>query len=141
MDFTEINSRGKQGELLGRIDRQNSRFRTAKTIIIKFGLHASSVESESAKNALNEQFLVDKRINVLKPPPYSPDLLPYDFYRFLKVKNALMGIHFQSVEELKAKSADLLNMVTPNEQHHCFERWETRMQLYIDKGAEHVEGD
>ncbi|GFX29226.1 uncharacterized protein TNCV_3217601 [Trichonephila clavipes] len=55
MDFTEINSRGKRGELLGRIDRQNSRFRTAKTIIIKFGLHASFVESESAKNVLNEK--------------------------------------------------------------------------------------
>ncbi|GFU51814.1 transposable element Tc3 transposase [Trichonephila clavipes] len=54
MDFTEINSRGKRGELLGRIDRQNSRFRTAKTTIIKFGLHASFVELESAKSALNE---------------------------------------------------------------------------------------
>ncbi|GFY16974.1 retrovirus-related Pol polyprotein from transposon 297 [Trichonephila clavipes] len=57
MDFTEINSRGKRGELLGRIDRQISRFRTAKTIIIKFGLHASFVEAESAKNALNEGHL------------------------------------------------------------------------------------
>ncbi|GFX69762.1 transposable element Tcb1 transposase [Trichonephila clavipes] len=54
MDFTEINSRGKRGELLGRIDRQNSRFRTAKTTIIKFDLHASFVELESAKSALNE---------------------------------------------------------------------------------------
>ncbi|GFT39934.1 uncharacterized protein TNCV_336451 [Trichonephila clavipes] len=54
MHFTEINSRGKRGELLGRIDRQNFRFRTAKTIIIKFGLHASFVELESAKNAVNE---------------------------------------------------------------------------------------
>ncbi|GFU13328.1 uncharacterized protein TNCV_3843281 [Trichonephila clavipes] len=54
MDFTEINSRGKRGELLGSIDRQNFRFLTAKTIIIKFGLHASFVELESAKNALNE---------------------------------------------------------------------------------------
>ncbi|GFW04350.1 hypothetical protein TNCV_877221 [Trichonephila clavipes] len=54
MDFTEINSRGKRGELLERIDRQNSRFRTAKTTIIKFGLHASFVELESAKSALNE---------------------------------------------------------------------------------------
>ncbi|GFX36710.1 uncharacterized protein TNCV_1543141 [Trichonephila clavipes] len=49
MDFTEINSRGKRGELLQGIDRQNSRFRTAKTTIIKFGLHASFVELESAK--------------------------------------------------------------------------------------------
>ncbi|GFY10266.1 hypothetical protein TNCV_2629451 [Trichonephila clavipes] len=54
MDFTENNSRGKRGELLERIDRQNSRFRTAKTTIIKFGLHASFVELESAKSALNE---------------------------------------------------------------------------------------
>ncbi|GFX86923.1 transposable element Tc1 transposase [Trichonephila clavipes] len=55
MDFTEINSRGKRGELLGRIDKQNSRFRTAKTIIINVDLHASFVESESAKNALNQR--------------------------------------------------------------------------------------
>ncbi|GFW94809.1 cubilin [Trichonephila clavipes] len=54
MVFTEINSRGKRGELLGRIDRQNSRFRTAKTTTIKFGLYASFVELESAKSALNE---------------------------------------------------------------------------------------
>ncbi|GFS82247.1 hypothetical protein TNCV_3340041 [Trichonephila clavipes] len=58
MDFAEINSKGKRGELLGRIDRQNSRFRTAKTIIIKFALHASFVESESAKNALNEVLMI-----------------------------------------------------------------------------------
>ncbi|GFX23561.1 mitogen-activated protein kinase-binding protein 1 [Trichonephila clavipes] len=53
MDFTEINSRGKRGELLGRIDRQNSHFRTTRTITIKFGLYVSFVELESAKNALN----------------------------------------------------------------------------------------
>ncbi|GFV01307.1 uncharacterized protein TNCV_3375411 [Trichonephila clavipes] len=61
MDFTEINSRGKRRELLGRIDRQNSRFRTAKTIIIKFGLYASIVELKSAKNALNEVLKAGKR--------------------------------------------------------------------------------
>ncbi|GFT66919.1 hypothetical protein TNCV_3530711, partial [Trichonephila clavipes] len=54
MDFAEINSREKRREdVLGRIDRQNSRFRTAKTIIIKIGLHVSFVELEYAKNALN----------------------------------------------------------------------------------------
>ncbi|GFY06804.1 hypothetical protein TNCV_482091 [Trichonephila clavipes] len=46
--------RGKRGELLGLIVRQNSRFRTAKTVIIKFGLDASFVDLESAKNSLNE---------------------------------------------------------------------------------------
>ncbi|GFV67840.1 uncharacterized protein TNCV_926061 [Trichonephila clavipes] len=53
-NYSVCSSRGKRGELLERIDRQNSRFRTAKTAIIKFGLHASFVELESAKIALNE---------------------------------------------------------------------------------------
>ncbi|GFW80037.1 hypothetical protein TNCV_984461 [Trichonephila clavipes] len=73
MNFTEINSRGKRGKLLGRIDRQNSRFRTAKTKIIKFGLHASFVESESAKNALNEDS------DGLIVPSSAPVLAPDDF--------------------------------------------------------------
>ncbi|GFT47243.1 alanine aminotransferase 1 [Trichonephila clavipes] len=54
MDLTEINSSGMRGELFFRIDRQNYRFRTAKTIKINFGLHASFVELESDKNAVNE---------------------------------------------------------------------------------------
>ncbi|GFW95869.1 HTH_Tnp_Tc3_2 domain-containing protein [Trichonephila clavipes] len=55
MEFTEINSRGKRGELLEGIDRQNSRLRTAKTTIIKFGLHASFVELESAKREIGNR--------------------------------------------------------------------------------------
>ncbi|GFW61683.1 hypothetical protein TNCV_3706181 [Trichonephila clavipes] len=54
MEFMEINSRGKRGELLERIDRQNSRFRTAKTRIIKFGFHGSFDELKSAKSVFNK---------------------------------------------------------------------------------------
>ncbi|GFX38036.1 hypothetical protein TNCV_3836351 [Trichonephila clavipes] len=59
MGFTEINSREKRGEFLGRTDRQNSRFRTAKTTRIKFSLHDSFVELESSKSALNEEVLAE----------------------------------------------------------------------------------
>ncbi|GFU63770.1 hypothetical protein TNCV_3321671 [Trichonephila clavipes] len=54
--------------------------------------------------------------------PVHPDIEPYAFYLFLRVKNALMETHFQSVEDVKAKTADLLMMVTPNESWHCFEQ-------------------
>ncbi|GFT05928.1 hypothetical protein TNCV_3926741 [Trichonephila clavipes] len=57
---------GKRGELLGRIDRQNCSFRTAKTIIIKFGFHASFVELESAKNALNELDLYSQELQLIE---------------------------------------------------------------------------
>ncbi|GFV53079.1 hypothetical protein TNCV_4644381 [Trichonephila clavipes] len=53
------------------------------------------------------RFLVDIHITVLEHLLYSPDLTPYDFYLFLKGKNALMGTHFQSVEEVNQKNGRL----------------------------------
>jgi hypothetical protein len=49
-----------------------------------------------------KQFLADECILVLEhPPPPSPDLAPCDFYLFPKLKSALKGTHFQSVDEVK----------------------------------------
>ncbi|GFV90904.1 DUF4817 domain-containing protein [Trichonephila clavipes] len=87
MDFMEINSRRKRGELLRRIDKKNSRLRTAKTIIIKFGLHASFVELESIKNALNERY---RTLNCNKTTMYySIDM--NSFY----LKDNLVALHFK----------------------------------------------
>jgi histone-lysine N-methyltransferase SETMAR len=99
-------------------------------------------DNAPAHNALSvKQFLADKRIPVLEHPPYSPDLAPCDFYLFPKVKSALKGTHFQSVEEVKAKTAELLNRVTADDLQHCFEQWKARMQRCIDRGGEYIEGD
>ncbi|GFY27250.1 uncharacterized protein TNCV_2068711 [Trichonephila clavipes] len=89
---------------------------------------------------LSQTFLADKRVTVLEHPPYSPDLATCDFYLLLKVKNALMGTHFQSVE-VKVKTAHLLKTVTANESELCFELWKTRIQPWIDREGKHVEGD
>ncbi|GFY00361.1 hypothetical protein TNCV_1664001 [Trichonephila clavipes] len=69
-----------------------------------------------------KRFLVDKLIHGLEDPPYCPNITSYDLYLFRKVNIVLMGTHFQSVEAVKAKTTDLLKMVTPNEPQHCFER-------------------
>lgn len=99
-------------------------------------------DNAPAHNALSvKQFLADKRIPVLDHPPYSPDLAPCDFYLFPKVKSSLKGTHFQSVEQVKAKTADLLKRLTTDELQHCFEQWKTRMQRCIDRQGEYVEGD
>ncbi|GFT35970.1 transposable element Tc3 transposase [Trichonephila clavipes] len=79
-----------------------------------------------------KQFLVDKRIIMLENPQYSLDLIPYDLYLFIKVKNALMGTHFQSAGELMVKTACLLKMMALNEPQHSFERGKIPKQLCID---------
>jgi histone-lysine N-methyltransferase SETMAR len=42
------------------------------------------------KGALSvREFLTSKQINVLKHPPYSPDLAPSDFFLFPKIKEIM----------------------------------------------------
>lgn len=63
------------------------------------------VDSASTQCA-RSKFLADKRIPILEHPGYSPDLAPCDIYLFPKLKTALKGTRFQTVEELKTKEMD-----------------------------------
>lgn len=99
-------------------------------------------DNAPAHNALSvKRFLAKKSIPVLEHPPYSPDLAPCDFYLFPKIKSSLKGTRFESVEDVKQKTADLLKRLTLNDMQHCFEQWKTRMQRCIDRDGEYVEGD
>ena len=57
------------------------------------------------------------------------------------MKSVLNGTHFPSVEEAKAKTAQLLNGLGVEEVYHCFEQWRTRMQRCVDKEGGYIEGD
>lgn len=70
-------------------------------------------DNASAHNALPvEPFLAGKKIPVMDHPLYSPDLAPCDFYLFPKVKSALKRTLFQTVDEVKEKTATLLKRLT-----------------------------
>ena len=95
-----------------------------------------------AHNALSvKQFLANKNITVLEHPPYSPDLAPYDFYLFPKIKSVLKGTHFVSVENVKAKKPEILNSLTEHDLRNCFELWQHRMQLCVNSEGNYFEGD
>lgn len=99
-------------------------------------------DNAPAHNALSvKQFFAEKRIPVPEHPPYSPDLAPCDFYLLPNIKSALKETHFQSVEDVKVKTAELLKSLTLDDLQHCFEQWKKRMQRYIDREGEYFEGD
>ena len=54
--------------------------------------------------------------------PYTPELAPCDFFVFAKIKSALKGTRFESVDALKAKVTQLLNSLTQNYLQHCFQQ-------------------
>jgi len=99
-------------------------------------------DNAPAHNALSgKQFLANKNITVLEHPPYSPDLTPCDFYLFPKIKSVLKGTHFVSVEDVKAKTAEILNSLTDHDLRNCSEHWQHRMQLCVNLEGNYFEGD
>jgi len=85
-------------------------------------------DNAPAHNALSvKQFLANKNITVLEHPPYSPDLAPCDFCLFPKIKSVLKVAYFFSVENVKAKTAEILNSLTEHDLRNCFEHWQHRM--------------
>ncbi|GFV60152.1 putative mariner transposase [Trichonephila clavipes] len=88
-----------------------------------------------------KRFLAKHSIPVLEHPPYSPDLAPCDFYLFPKVKSALKGTRFESVEAVKEKAARVLKELTKDDFQHCFQQWKIRMERYRDREGVYIEGD
>jgi transposase len=58
------------------------------------------------------EFLANKNIPTLPHPPYSPDLVPCDFYLFPKLKSKLKGHHFGTVENIRKILTDDLKIFT-----------------------------
>ncbi|GFV65607.1 putative mariner transposase [Trichonephila clavipes] len=88
-----------------------------------------------------KRFLAKHSIPVLDHPPYSPDLASCDFYLFPKVKSALKGTRFESVEAVKEKAASVLKELTKDDFQHCFQQWKIRMERCRDREGVYIEGD
>ena len=52
------------------------------------------------KSAITGQYLKEKKIKILKHPPYSPDLSPCDFWLFPTVKQRMRGSNNYSRDDL-----------------------------------------
>ena len=92
---------------------------------IKIHIKQFCVSALSLLNVVEcmKRYLAGKGTPVREHVPYSPDLAPCDFFLFLKIKSALKGIRFESMEDVKRKSSELLKALTKEDFHHRFERW------------------
>jgi hypothetical protein len=88
-----------------------------------------------------KQFLASKNTAVLAHPPCLPGLAPCNLIFFQEIKSVLKGTHFVFVEEVNAKTTELLNSLTQNDLHLCFEQWQYRMQLCLNSEGDYFEGD
>ena len=69
-------------------------------------------------------------------PPYSPDLLPDDFFLFPYVKNKIKPQRFSTPEETVDAFRMHVSEILQSEWQKCFDNWFKRMQKCIDLNGE-----
>ena len=62
-------------------------------------VHHNNVPTHAS--CLMQSFLVKHQITQVTQPPYSPDLVPWDFWLFPKLKSPLKGKRFQTIDEIQ----------------------------------------
>jgi len=99
------------------------RVRRRRPEMWKNGSSALHQDNAPAHNALSfKKFLTKHKITVLEHPLYSTDLAPCDFFLFPKIKSALKGTRFESVDAVIAKATELMNKLSEDDLQHCFQQ-------------------
>ena len=65
----------------------------------------------SHNTTIINQFLVQRKVIVLDHPPYSPDLVPADYFLFPKVKSHLKGRPFDLISDIQTAVTSTLNTI------------------------------
>ena len=79
-------------------------------------------DNAPAHNALRIwEFLAKTNIAALEQPLYFPDLAPYDFFLFLKLKKVVKGTRFQDSEAIKTAVTRELRTIPEKSFQECVE--------------------
>ena len=90
---------------------------------------------------LVREFLTKNNMSTVPHLAYSPDLAPCGFCVFPKIKLQLKGQHFISIEEIQAKSQQVLNTPRPADFNECFQKWQNHWDCCIQAQGYYFEGD
>ncbi len=74
-------------------------------------------------------------------PPYSPDLVPCDFFLFPKLKRKLRGRRFQNLDQLKTEVETILDSFTDEDFKYCFHQLQDRWLRCLESQGNYFEGD
>ena len=76
-------------------------------------------------------------IKTVRHPPYSPDLAPYDFWLFPKLRDCR---RYETIEELKEAVTKVIDTLTQDDFYGAFQKSLERYKC-IAVGGDYFEGD
>ena len=74
------------------------------------------------KSILVTDYLTKMGINTVPQPPYSPDLAPCDFWLFPKLKEKLIGCHYETIEEMEEAVMKVIDTLPQEDFHGAFQK-------------------
>jgi histone-lysine N-methyltransferase SETMAR len=95
-------------------------------------LHLHLDNSRVHFSKVAEQFLEANDILRILHPPYSPDLVPSDFWLFGRIKTALTGAKFDEPEQLLNAITEFLNTISVEELRAAFDEWAERVRCVTE---------
>ncbi len=104
-----------------------------------FMLHHNNASSHRADST--RKFLEENNMWLTPHPPYFPDLAPWDFFIFLKLKLALKRQHLGELERIKSKTAVYLRSILKSDFKRCYDDWLLRLRKCIATQGEYCKGD
>ena len=76
-------------------------------------------------------------IKTVRHTLYSPDLAPYDFWLFPKLR----GCRYERIEEMKEAMTKVIDMLTQENFHGVFQKLLEQYNKFIAGGGDYLEGD
>ena len=86
-----------------------------------------------------QQFLANHGTAQLQRPPFSPDLAPFDFFLFPRLKKVLKGHRCEAMEDIKQNLKKTLLDIPKEEFTKCFEQWQKRWAKCVAAEGNYVE--
>jgi len=86
-------------------------------------------------------FWLQTKLLVTPHPPYSPDLAPFDFFLFPKMKLKLKRHRFDTIEDIQAETQKVLDTLTEKNFQDAFQKWRRRWDRCLHAGGNYFEGD
>ena len=82
-------------------------------------------------------YLTKMGIKTVPHSPYRPDVGPYDFWLFPKLR----GCHYETIEEMKEAVMKVIDMLTQEDFHGALQKLLERYDKCIAAGGDYFEGD
>ena len=102
-------------------------------------LHQDNMPTHASR--LMQSFLAKHQVTQVTQPHYSPDLVPWDFWLFSKLKSPLKGKRFQTIVEIQENTTGQLMVIPTKDFAECFEQWKRCWENCMRSQGAYSEGD